>query len=639
MKRFDRPTSTKPENYEHVLMCLICRSLFDDHDHQPKFLPCHHTFCKECLREYVRQTGDEIECPSCRKIATIPAAGVAALQTNFYAKYIQSLVYGCGSNSPGLVSECPRHPNDKLVYFCDGCSLSLCEVCLRHDNNNDCKHDKRLALTAVIDKHNQDIDMSFSSASTLIEGKKVELEGLLKALSLEKDSALIKIESTFEKNLHMLTRRATLLKNKVIDLYNEHVTNIDADVEEVSTAMTCVVSLKEYHEMKIGRGDFTDIVKGIEELKEVERNVSERIKPNRNHILFDDQHGTDRFRSCVKDLGRIFSKPSVVLDAKKKAENQTEESDSPSYIVSDNKEHSSLTDPPSGPKMFTSFPSSSIENNVFSNTLESEVSVDKEDKMKEIVKNKNHSFQVSSVDIFLQNNMISDLNSSFRDDVDEDVMFQTDDCENNLNDNDDELIRSLHNIMSDLNRMTSCDDDDDDNAVLRHDHVMITTDATISDNNPVAMHNSCPRAACDCDGHQSATCDCDGHTGTVCDVASKYSHSPTISECEASRKMRYSSDNQPNHDNQTCDAAMTTNEVNPTYRHIPHNNVMSYDESRFRLELGYETSDVEDGIATSSKQMSRSDFWLMMNSSIESNVSESNENLMIAELSGEQTSL
>ena len=89
-------SATVVENYEHMLMCLICRSLFDDHDHQPKFLPCHHTFCKECLREYVRQMGDDIECPSCRKVATIPAAGVAALQTNFYAKYIQNLVYGSG---------------------------------------------------------------------------------------------------------------------------------------------------------------------------------------------------------------------------------------------------------------------------------------------------------------------------------------------------------------------------------------------------------------------------------------------------------------------------------------------------------------------------------------------------------------
>jgi len=106
-------SATVVENYEHMLMCLICRSLFDDHDHQPKFLPCHHTFCKECLREYVRQMGDDIECPSCRKVATIPAAGVAALQTNFYAKYIQNLVCGSGKGerSETCISFC------SLTYF------------------------------------------------------------------------------------------------------------------------------------------------------------------------------------------------------------------------------------------------------------------------------------------------------------------------------------------------------------------------------------------------------------------------------------------------------------------------------------------------------------------------------------------
>ena len=88
----------REDNYEHVLMCLICRSLFDDYDHQPKFLPCHHTFCKDCLREYVRQFGDEIECPSCRKVANIPTAGVTALQTNFYVKYIHSLVSTIATN-------------------------------------------------------------------------------------------------------------------------------------------------------------------------------------------------------------------------------------------------------------------------------------------------------------------------------------------------------------------------------------------------------------------------------------------------------------------------------------------------------------------------------------------------------------
>lgn len=96
-----------------------------------------------------------------------------------------------------------------------------------------------------MEQYRCDIDAAFAETNALIENKKVELERLLKLLASEKDDALIKIESTFEQHVHALTRRATLLKNKVIDIYNEHAAKLDADLEEVATGMTCIVSLKE----------------------------------------------------------------------------------------------------------------------------------------------------------------------------------------------------------------------------------------------------------------------------------------------------------------------------------------------------------------------------------------------------------
>ena len=295
------------ESYEHVLMCLICRNLFDDYDHQPKFLPCHHTFCKDCLREYVQHVGDEIECPSCRKIANIPAAGIAALQTNFYVKYIQSLVLGSsdlGSNT----KQCSFHPDDQLKYYCHDCHTSQCHNCKCTVATH-----KRVPLTTVTEEYHQKLDTSFTNANALVECKKVELEGMSKAFSEEKDQALLKIDATMEQHVHTLSRRATLLKNKVIDIYNEHVQKLDADLEEISTAMTCIVSLKEFHENMISRGEFSEIDKGIHEMEEVNSNINERIKPMENHIVFEEKHGADKLRACTKDLGRVRSKrPTAV---------------------------------------------------------------------------------------------------------------------------------------------------------------------------------------------------------------------------------------------------------------------------------------------------------------------------------------
>ena len=81
---------------------------------------------------------------------------------------------------------------------------------------------------------------------------------------------------------------------QVIAIYNEHKDKLENDLEEISTALTCIVSIKDYHEERISQADFKDIPKGLEELEEVNRNISERIHPAENHIVFETNHGVDR---------------------------------------------------------------------------------------------------------------------------------------------------------------------------------------------------------------------------------------------------------------------------------------------------------------------------------------------------------
>ena len=159
------------ETYEHVLMCLICRSLFDDGEHQPKFLPCHHTFCKDCLREYVQRLGVDIECPSCRKVATMPAAGVTALQTNFYVKYIQGLVKHGAYVGNGDDRKCSTHADQTVEFYCKECERCVCGAC----GDGACaKHDTVCIATVTEDWHQQ-LDHSFSRVNTLIEQKRVSV--------------------------------------------------------------------------------------------------------------------------------------------------------------------------------------------------------------------------------------------------------------------------------------------------------------------------------------------------------------------------------------------------------------------------------------------------------------------------------
>ena len=60
------------------LTCPICYQLFKN----PKYLPCHHSYCEQCLEKM--QVQSKIICPECRKEAIVPAGGVNDLPNNFF---------------------------------------------------------------------------------------------------------------------------------------------------------------------------------------------------------------------------------------------------------------------------------------------------------------------------------------------------------------------------------------------------------------------------------------------------------------------------------------------------------------------------------------------------------------------------
>lgn len=74
--------------YGRLLFCSICKGIFS----KPKALPCMHTFCENCLREYVcsrsYDTVGRFPCPLCREEISIPPEGVDAFRENIYVTSI-----------------------------------------------------------------------------------------------------------------------------------------------------------------------------------------------------------------------------------------------------------------------------------------------------------------------------------------------------------------------------------------------------------------------------------------------------------------------------------------------------------------------------------------------------------------------
>ncbi|XP_076072109.1 uncharacterized protein LOC143043816 [Mytilus galloprovincialis] len=49
------------------LECSICTEVFDEDGRKPRLLPCHHSFCSECLERLGRRK-DTLICPSCNAV-------------------------------------------------------------------------------------------------------------------------------------------------------------------------------------------------------------------------------------------------------------------------------------------------------------------------------------------------------------------------------------------------------------------------------------------------------------------------------------------------------------------------------------------------------------------------------------------
>ncbi|XP_066286348.1 uncharacterized protein [Branchiostoma lanceolatum] len=72
---------------EEFLVCQIC---FEDY-HEPKVLPCQHTFCKKCLGKMVAKMW-KLTCPNCRRECLLPQNGVEGLPISFFVNKLRDIL-------------------------------------------------------------------------------------------------------------------------------------------------------------------------------------------------------------------------------------------------------------------------------------------------------------------------------------------------------------------------------------------------------------------------------------------------------------------------------------------------------------------------------------------------------------------
>ena len=106
------------------LTCPICYQLFNN----PKYLPCHHSYCEQCLEKM--QVQNKIICPECRNEATVPPGRVKDLPNNFFInRMVDELVLKRKVEGEEEVKcdECDE--DEPVVAYCPECNMFFCQTC------------------------------------------------------------------------------------------------------------------------------------------------------------------------------------------------------------------------------------------------------------------------------------------------------------------------------------------------------------------------------------------------------------------------------------------------------------------------------------------------------------------------------
>lgn len=126
-----------------VFDCPICLERLT----VPKYLPCLHTFCKQCIESYLEKfvqdlgTSTYFECPVCRQKVIAPKANITSvdwankLPINHLLLSLESgtRTHNIADCESVLCKPCQRvHERRRAKFYCSNCDDNLCETCFTY---------------------------------------------------------------------------------------------------------------------------------------------------------------------------------------------------------------------------------------------------------------------------------------------------------------------------------------------------------------------------------------------------------------------------------------------------------------------------------------------------------------------------
>ena len=285
---------------EEQLKCPVCLELYTD----PKILPCHHSFCQECLEKLSKKkeaSGDTcyLSCPTCRQCTKVPKEGVGAFPVAFHLNNLKEITQGLNkkASDPQQVT-CIDH-DKPLDGFCETCGTVVCFHCAVR-THKDHKYD---LVSDCYSKHYQMLHDSLKP----VKGKKEALRKVLSDLAerggeiREGGEGVIKeINGMVEEMIGILRQSERKLTEQVKRVTDAKLEMLSRQTKSVQTSLSLLEGVEDYVEQSLKTGTHQQVLRSKKQMME---HISEVIT----------QINVEKLRPIEKDDLRLINESAETL--------------------------------------------------------------------------------------------------------------------------------------------------------------------------------------------------------------------------------------------------------------------------------------------------------------------------------------
>ena len=307
-----KPSSGLRLKLEEQLTCPVCL----DHYTNPKILPCHHSFCQDCLEGLPLDKKNEtyyLSCPTCRHRTELPEEGVGSFPVAFHLndlKDMYSLTKKTADLSNPQEATCSDH-GKQFEFFCETCDTLICSHC-------SVRNHKRHEYDLINDCYTKNCEKLRECLSP-VEGKKEALKKALSALAEREgeirergEGVLEEIHEMVEEMMNVLRESERKLTEQVKRVTDDKLKVLSEQMKSAEMSLSLLEDVEDYVEQSLKTGSPQQVLRSKKQMMERMSEVTAQINVEELHPKEKADFVLSKHTKSLDHIGDIISGTSAL---------------------------------------------------------------------------------------------------------------------------------------------------------------------------------------------------------------------------------------------------------------------------------------------------------------------------------------